>query len=176
VGLFLLLVSTGVKEIPIVNSTQVALIDDEDYDLVSPYRWCHHPIGYLQNVKSIRVEGKQKSICTLMHRLITGATKGQHVDHRSGDKLDNRRDNLRLCDRNENMHNMHMRKDNTSGYKGVCTKKDRKGYYAMITVNSRVVHLGVFDDPWSAAMAYDEAALSYFGPEFSLTNRSMGLI
>jgi len=49
-----------------------------------------------------------------------------------------------------------LRKNNTSGYRGVCVVDER--YMARITINSKGKHLGVFTNPIDAANAYDTAA------------------
>lgn len=47
-----------------------------------------------------------------------GAISG-HIDHANGDPSDNRITNLRQASRSQNMHNCKVRRDNSSGVKGV---------------------------------------------------------
>ena len=79
-----------------LSQNQVALVDDQDYDLVNQYTWyafkCRNTYYATKNLGC--VEGKWSRI--LMHRLIMGAQPGQFVDHKNGDGLDNRRENLRI--------------------------------------------------------------------------------
>lgn len=79
------------KEIPLTRG-RVALIDDEDLALVAAYKWNCSTNGYA--VAGTLVNGKKGSI--LMHRLIMGFPDSL-IDHISGDKLDCRKANLRLC-------------------------------------------------------------------------------
>ena len=55
----------------------------------------------------------------MMHRYILSADDEHEVDHINGNSLDNRRCNLRIVTRSENMANRAIFRNNTSGYKGV---------------------------------------------------------
>lgn len=111
--------------------------------------------------------------------------KGFLVDHINGDKLDNRRSNLRLATRSENEANKqkrrgHKKSDGTtknhSKYKGVALMKGRKKCWrAIISTNAnnagetKQVHLGTYYTEKEAAEAYNKAALEMFG-EFAVIN------
>lgn len=168
------------KLIALPNTELLAEIDDEDYEIVSKYRW--HITG----------NGK-KSYCSAyinknnmsMHRLIMGCTHGdgKMVDHKDGNGLNNQKHNLRFCTHAQNMQNKSISKD--SKYKGIVrhrntTKKwdsKSKKYFiytdfswsAGITVNGRKIYLGRFEEEINAAKAYDAAAKKYYG-EFSNLN------
>lgn len=105
----------------------------------------------------------------LMHRLITGAAPGQEVDHVNRDGLDNRRANLRVATRSQQIANQDIRLDNTSGYRGVSWRRDSRRWQAQLTVNGKWRGLGCYDDPEDAARAYDAAAREHFG-EFAVLN------
>ncbi|MMZ67947.1 hypothetical protein D1872_305870 [compost metagenome] len=99
------------REIPLTQG-KVAIIDDEDFEKVSAYKWCYSStIGYAVSRKV--VNGKRQPV--LMHRLILDAPPGLVTDHINHDKLDNRKANLRLCTRHENNRNMPLRSNNKSG-------------------------------------------------------------
>jgi len=99
----------------------------------------------------------------LLHALLLGAHAGQDVDHISGDKLDNRRSNLRLCTHQQNCFNQRKRNTNTSGYTGVSFSKRDSRYEAYIYKDARKIHLGLHESPVMAARARDQAALRYHG-------------
>ncbi len=132
-----------------------ALIDDEDYKLVSLYNWRWLSTrNYAQT--SIQQNGTWRTI--QMHRLILNAPKGVEVDHVNGNGLNNRRSNIRLCTRSENMRNRRGWKLNESwgsSFKGVHRMKDGR-FRAQI-------FLGTFDTELEAAHAYNEAARILFG-------------
>ena len=98
-----------------------------------------------------------------MHRLIQGAPRGQAVDHKNGDSLDNRRSNLRPASHAQNMQNVGITKANTSGYKGVNWNSDASKWHARIRVNGKRLHLGLFDAAEDAHAAYVAAAEMHHG-------------
>lgn len=100
-----------------------------------------------------------------MHRAIMGGL----ADHKNGDTLDNRRSNLRQATAQQNTWNRARASNNTSGFKGVCPRKDRGTWLAAIRYNEKLKKLGTFHSKEAAAMAYDRAARALFG-EFAALN------
>ena len=90
---------------------QFALIAKTDFELVKNHKWYDHGTGYAYT----KINGKT----IMMHRLILNASKGQAVDHRNRNGLDNTRKNIRLCTMYENNIYRPVSKDNKTGYKGV---------------------------------------------------------
>ncbi len=166
-----------VVEIPLTQGF-VTLVDDEDAAKVlaaGPWRVMKQGRG--ANVRLYAcahgrnpLTGKGKGTVR-MHRLILDAPADVDTDHRNHDGLDNRRENLRLCTRSENMANQRKRSDGTSKHKGVCWHKDCHKWQAQIGVNRHVINLGYFDSEAEAARAYDAAAHKHFG-EFACLNFS----
>ena len=97
------------------------------------------------------------------HRFVIGARKGEMVDHKNGKKWDNRRANLRLCNKAENGFNRGAPKSNTSGYKGVHFLKRTGRWQAKITKDQKQHHLGYFSTADEAYKAYCEASVEYHG-------------
>ncbi len=145
-----------------VISTQ---IDDEDYEFFSQHKWCLNSTGYLQSWDNKKRGMKRDSF----HRIIMKAPKGTYIDHINGDKLDNRKANLRFCTNQENSGNAGKSKRNTSGYKGVTWDKNRNKYMSCIGINKVTFNLGRFTCPIEAAKAYDAVAREWFG-KFARTN------
>lgn len=104
-----------------------------------------------------------------LHRAILGTNS--EVDHRDGDGLNNRVANLRLVSSSSNKRNIPLRRDNTSGFKGVSKVGSR--WRAEISVGGRSRHLGRFDTPEEAAAAFDKAALE-IDPEHYVINGALG--
>lgn len=87
-------------DIPLTKGA-VAIVDEEDYELVSQYKWHLNSMGYA--VWRGKVDGKKKTI--RMHRLINNTPDGKYTDHINRNRLDNRRSNLRTVTQKENMQN-----------------------------------------------------------------------
>lgn len=104
----------------------------------------------------------KRKTCPL-HRVLLDFPYGNDVDHISGDKLDNRRANLRVCTHRENMRNQKMRNTNTSGYMGVSYLRCAGKYEAYVHCDGKKHYLGLFASPREAALARDRAARTLFG-------------
>ncbi len=100
------------------------------------------------------------------HRIIWLIVYGEcpkEIDHIDGDKLNNRLENLRKCDRSQNVWNRKRQKNNTSGFKGVHLHRQTNKWRAMIRVH-RIKHdLGLHETPEDAHAAYCEAAARLHG-------------
>lgn len=152
-------------EIPLTQG-KVALIDDEDLPLVAGRKW-YVLEGYATSDGRPGDAGK----VVLMHGLLISTPAGLQVDHIDGNRLDNRRRNLRLATRQEQARNRKRRSDNTSGYKGVSKAKNgtSKAWTANVWEKGKRIFYASFDNPIDAARAYDAAARKHFG-EFARTN------
>lgn len=155
----------------VLPSGETVVFDPEDAELVGRYRWFAkrnrsdvvYAYGYL--VGSASRAGR---VYVAMHRLIAEPDPGLDVDHANGNGLDNRRANLRPATRAQNNANTRL-KAGRSGYRGVTWNASNAKWQARIWVAKRCQHLGLFDDPWEAARAYNAAALKCWG-EFAYQN------
>ena len=140
---------------------RVALVDDEDWPLVAPYRWC-----VLEFKRSGRIAGPYAitynvdRTAKLMHSLITGWPL---VDHRDHNGLNNRRSNLRPADASQNQANKRGTLNSSSIYKGVHWHSARRKWRAEICFRGVRRHLGSFEREDEAALAYNAAATETFG-------------
>jgi len=121
------------------------------------------------------VEGKMHT--EYVHRLVLSAFTGKNlieikeVDHADGNPKNNNIQNLRECNRSQNMRNARKPKSGkTSEFKGVCW--DKRGCWAAYgSKNSKTVLIGRYDCELEAAHAYDDYAKKNYG-EFANVNFS----
>jgi hypothetical protein len=157
------------KEIPLTQG-QVALVSDEDYERVAQYKWSARWHPRVHNFYAIRNDytgGKHTT--PLMHRFIMAAQPGEQIDHRNGNVLDNRRENLRRCTAGDNSHNQHRHTPHSSIYKGVSIHKQTGKWQASVGLDGRIYYLGLYETQEQAARVYDAKARELHG-EFASLN------
>lgn len=155
------------KDLPLTKGA-VAILDDEDKELV--LRACGSWYFDGRYAKATKWNKKEKKYDRLyLHRVIMNAPKGMDVDHINGDKLDNRRENLRICTRSDNINNKPSSRPNTSGHRGVFKEKKSSRWLAYITVRGRLVRLGTWDT-FEEAVAVRKAVADIFYPIGDFTN------
>lgn len=152
------------KLIPLTKGYS-AMVDDEDYDLVAPYKWHvkiskkkHCVTKYAQRTS---YEGGVKRNIR-MHVFVTGIKGMDHID---GDGLNNQRSNLRISTTSQNNHA--IRRPHNRGWRGVFPRAG--GFRAQIKQNYTVTVLGQFKRAHNAALAYNFAAEQMYG-EFANFN------
>lgn len=139
------------SSVSIQNKNGVSvLIDEADLGLLRQHKNGHwHFIVEANGYISVWTKKK-----FFLHRLIMNPSTEMLVDHIDGNKLDNRRRNLRICTRTR--RNMKSAGCEGSSFKGVWM--NGKKWAARISIDNKQVHLGTFATEVEAALAYDAAA------------------
>ncbi len=154
------------KQINITQGQKV-LVDNEDFERINKQKWSFNR-GYAYGWSSI----EKKRI--YMHRLIIKVPKGLYVDHINGNKLDNRKENLRFATIAQNQHNQgKYAKKATSIYKGVYWHKNNKIWQSQIKLHGVKNFIGRFKNELHAAMAYDLWAKELHGDYAKLNFKSI---
>lgn len=153
----------------------VTVIDEQDA-ILAQVKWCAQYNDCIHGYYAVRSVGGRKNTKRIklhnavMERILGGPIPdGYIVDHINRISLDNSRGNLRLATFAQNMRNQGVSKANTSGFKGVSFNKSKKRWTSNIRVNRKSIQLGDYDNPIDAAIAYNHAAIKYFG-EFAFLN------
>lgn len=159
------------KEIPLTQG-KVALVDDEFFEALSQFKWCAHK-KYKTFYACRNVKVADGHIVTrYMHHEVFALARlpiPDEIDHRDRDGLNNQLRNLRSATNTEQMRNRGKQLNNSSGYIGVSWSKSREKWESKIQINRSTVHLGRFDDPFSAAWVRDEFVKKHHG-EFAVLN------
>lgn len=166
------------KEIKLTQG-KVALVDDEDYDYLSQWKWCAKKgTNTFYARKSTWDKREKKYSCEIMHRLIMNAPEGSLIDHVDHNGLNNQKANLRICTKQQNQQNRIAK--GKSKYLGVWPHIDKKRrkegsvyvwkrWASKIMISGKLINLGLFKSETLAALAYDCAARKHF-KEFANPN------
>lgn len=152
------------KTIVLSGGKYAAIVDDEDYPILSRIKW--HILKHAGNLYARnRRLGK-------MHQIIMPlSVKNQVVDHKDGNGLNNQKSNLRYCTTQQNSFNRGKKKIGSSKYKGVHFDKQRNLWVASIKIDKKHKYLGGFQKEEDAAREYDIYCTTHY-KEFARPNFS----
>ena len=138
----------------LVGKDKYAIVDDKNYNKLKDYKWYFHN-GYAQR----QDYSKRHGYYIFMHWDIIGKPpKGLLMDHLNGNRLDNQRNNLRICTYSQNSLNRHTPDGKPILIEGKGWHKKRKRFQAQIYMNGKKKHLGFFKSEIEAKNIYE----SYF--------------
>lgn len=144
------------KCLKLTNADACVKVDSETAEWAEGMKWHLHK-GYAAVTRGSGRNAKR----LYLHRMLMQSDDRKVVDHVNGDKLDNRRSNLREASVSQNSANVGKLSTNTTGLKGVVPHGDR--YRAYIHKDRKTLYLGTFTDPKEAACKYDKEAQKLFG-------------
>lgn len=130
-----------------------ALIDLDDINKTSQYKWSLNNKGYIRNTKNN----------LLLHRFIMDCPKDMEVDHINHNPLDNRKSNLRICTHQQNLRNKSLQCNSTSGIVGVSWSKTFNKWKSYIMIDNKYINLGLYNTKEDAIKARERAEIEYFG-------------
>jgi hypothetical protein len=156
----------GVGHIPLTQGKE-ALCDAHWFSILSLHNWS--ALYAPNNGRWYATRGDHKKGMQWMHRVVMGNPLAL-VDHKVRTAtLDNREENLRLATYSQNGYNRTKMSNNTSGYKGAYWHRASGKYSSQITINGKLLHLGLFKTAVEAAAVYNFAAMRLHG-EFAALN------
>lgn len=134
----------------------VALISKEDFNKANNIFWKLSEYGYARGYDSIT----RKEI--FLHKYLSDTTEDIVLDHINRNKLDCRRENLRIANKQINSINRNLQPNSTTGYRGISIDKRRNKYRAHIKIDGRQIGLGYFAKLEDAIAARKKAEEQYF--------------
>lgn len=140
------------------NEMGRTIVDKEYLETIKKYKWYINKYGYV-------VTNKQEGLETVfLHKIIMSHVGDDTViDHIDGNTLNNTKANLRVATRQQNSFNTNTKGTGSNKRKGVYFRKDRNKWVAVIKVDGRNIHLGLFSSEDDAIKAREEAEIKYFG-------------
>jgi hypothetical protein len=103
---------------------------------------CKNPSdGYL----GVRIDKEYYQVHRVIWFWMTGNWPKCQLDHKNGARADNRWNNLREATNGQNSLNQGLRKDNTSGAKGITFDKNRNKYRVRISISGVSYMIGRYD-------------------------------
>lgn len=112
--------------------------------------------------KKINVKRKTYYLHQIIYMLHHGYIP-KYIDHKDGDSLNNKIENLREATQSQNAANQRLRKNNTSGIKGVRFNDRYQKWTAAVMVNGKHISLGCYQSAEEAKHAYEIGSKKYFG-------------
>lgn len=149
------------------DENKIMLCDIEDWENLKDCYWIE------QNGHAISIKNYE---CIRFHRVVIGINDSEiQIDHINGNRLDNRKENLRLCTNQENSMNKYKNSNNKSGYKGVYYDKERNKWRGAIQYNGKSIKSSKrYDSPEEAYKWYIEKSNELFG-DFSVFKSREGV-
>jgi len=144
-----------------LNNGMETIVDDLDFDELSKHNWLYHQ-GYATRWEKSNGKGKVKLI-RMQTDILGPLPEGLNADHRSTDKLDNRRSNLRAATKAQNAQNAGKPKTNTSGEKGVSWHKAANKWQVKVRAFGIQHYFGLFTDMKKAIEVHTQAIKQLHG-------------
>lgn len=147
-----------------ISNVYVCFVDADQAPILGIWSWyAFHNNGntYVMRSTSRTVAGERIGLQQYLHALLCPAKPGLVVDHKNGNGLDNRQDNLEPVTSVINTHRQRKKKSASSKYKGVSLFRGR--WRVTLQKDRRQIYIGAFQTEEEAAAAYNQAAVRVFG-------------
>lgn len=166
-------------KVKLKNADENVILDDDVYEALTEDPYLKR-VNFINNLRRHssgcavfqktwkKAEGGYKTETIYLHRLIaerfledTRTKKKNLVGAKNGNKLDCRLENI--CWRSRSVASRKRKTSSKVGYTGVYKENNR--YRAVISVNRKSVHIGMFDTAEEAALAYNKKSRELYGDD-----------
>lgn len=153
-----------------LDNNKKTLVDDEDFEFINQWKWRFH-------ISNPHGQGYAYRTCKdnniFMHRVIMNRINKDFpiifdkktkimIDHINRDRLDNRRQNIRIATNRENQLNSIRQNRSYTNYQGIFKQTSGSpGFRVLIKRNGKQLYLGSFKDKEQAR----EARNKYYDSE-----------
>lgn len=139
-----------------------AIVDAATFAELAQYRW------HFSNGTACRWDcSPPKRLLQIAHSILKPGRVKKFVDHINGDRLDNRKENLRRATPTENQCNAKKHCDGKLKYKGICKRhlfrNRKKPYYAVIQIKGKRYFSPMCRTQKEAAIHYNNLAVKHHG-------------
>ena len=139
----------------LIVDKQIVQIDDEEFDLVSKYKWRLLKGKYTYYVIAHnKVDNKDTTL--YLHRLVFGNLDENSIDHIDGNPSNNVISNLRCINHNQNLLNIKPRSTNKSGFLGISWDKKQNNWVAALSYKGKRVFRKHYTDIAQAITELDK--------------------
>jgi AP2-like factor, euAP2 lineage len=159
---------SNVKEIPLTQG-KVALVDDEDFERVSQYKW-NFDNKRNRARRTVREIGKKARIELLPSLICSVKEHTTGIRYLDVNPLNYQKNNIIVINSGEISQGMNKKKGNkhTSCFVGVSRCKGKGKWLAQITCNKIDYYIGSFSKELEAAAAYNKKAVELYGENAKL--------
>lgn len=155
--------------IPVSLGKAYTIVSEEDFEALSKKKWRLSPAGYAMTTIKKQRDGKIYKSTICMHTIINKTPNGMFTDHINGNKLDNRKENLRTATAQQNQMNKKTSKHSEVGLKGIRKCKTTGKWRINMSINGKYTALGRTSCLGKAIKIYNQSAKKYHG-EFARLN------
>lgn len=140
-------------------------VSKEDVSWATSRPWHVGDTGYAMGYSGIPGGTPQRMHRVLMERVLgRQLAHTEFVDHINGDKLDNRRENLRVATKSQNGMNRRFKTAGTSSkFFGVARHRADGGWMTYVNVSGKRIYCGNYKDEEEAAWMRDQFAMELHG-------------
>lgn len=147
-----------------LSKGKTTILDDDDFMSIIGRSW-HFCGGYARTTVMDKESQSFRTKAIYLHRFLMGLSEDdpRHIDHINGDRLDNRKENLRVCEPFQNSMNALASIKSKTGVRGVCFDRQREKWVASLAVKGKKIWKKRFSSFDQAVAAREAEEIAVYG-------------